>query len=149
MPTTPWTRPASADTGDVGDVGDVHVVATEFHLPRLRDTPAFLRATREITRQMATAHGLVGYALQAGILSRTYRTVSAWRDPADARAFARSGAHARVASTAPAGARPSSIARWDAPASDPPPSWERVEDALRQAAIGVTSPIGPGVGSGG
>lgn len=148
MPTTPWTTIAPT-AADASAASDVHVVATEFHLPRLRDTFGFLRATREITAQMQATGGLVGYALQARILARTYRTVSIWRSPADARAFGRSGAHARIASTAAAGTHPSAIARWDAPASDPPPAWERVEAALREAAIGVTSPRGAGVGSGG
>lgn len=144
MPTTPWTSVADAGAGT-----DVHVIVTEFHLPRLRDTLGFLRASREITSQMKETPGLVGYALQARILSRTYRTVSIWRSPAAARAFGRSGAHARAASTSPAGTHPSAMARWDAPASDPPPAWDRVEQALRQAAIGVTPPTGAGVGSGG
>lgn len=143
MPATPWTAVAPAGAADV------HVVATEFHLPRFRDTLGFVRATREIMAQMGTAEGLVGYALQARVLSRTYRTVSMWRSRDDARAFAREGAHARLAPLAPAAGRPSSLARWDAPASEPPPSWDRVERALLTGSIGVTSTSGTGVGSGG
>lgn len=143
MPTMPWTAIAPAEGPDV------HVVATEFRLPRLRDTPAFLRDARRVTAQMRTAEGLVGYALQARVMRRTYRTVSVWRGPADARAFGRSGAHGRIASAAGAEAHPSALARWDAPASALPPSWERVEEALHAVAIGVTSPTGAGVGSGG
>lgn len=143
MPTMPWTAIAPAESPGV------HLVVTEFRLARLRDTPAFLRDSRRVTAQMRTAEGLVGYALQARILRRTYRTVSAWRSPADARAFGRSGAHGRIAAAAAAGTRPSALARWDAPASAMPPTWESVQEALRGGPIGVTSPSGTGVGSGG
>ncbi len=142
MPTTPWIAGPTASP-----TGEVHIVVTEFQLPRLRDTLGFLRATREITTSMRAAEGLVGHALQARILARTYRTVSAWRSADDARRFARSGAHGRIAGAAAAGSHPTALGRWDAPASDPPPSWERVEEALKAPSIGVTPPPGAGVGS--
>lgn len=143
MPVTPWTS-----TAQPAPDAPVHVVVTEFRLPRLRDTLPFLRATREITASLREAEGLVGYALQARILRRTYRTVSAWRGPDDARRFARAGAHGRIAAAARAGSQPKAVARWDAPASETPPSWERVEQVLTTASSGVTPPMGAGVGSG-
>jgi hypothetical protein len=143
MPVTSWTT-AATPAPDV----PVHVVVTEFHLPRLRDTLPFLRSTRRITAALSEAEGLVGYALQARILRRTYRTVSAWRSPDDARRFARGGVHGEVAGAARAGNQPKSVARWDAPASETPPSWAHVEEVLTAASTGVTPPPGAGVGSG-
>jgi hypothetical protein len=142
MPVTPWTSTATPAPD-----ATVHVVVTEFHLPRMRDTLPFLRSTRQITASLREAEGLVGYALQARILRRTYRTVSAWRSPDDARRFARAGAHGRIAGTARAAEQPKAVARWDAPASETPPPWERVEEVLTATSSGVTSPTGAGVGS--
>jgi len=138
MPTTRWTATGET-TGE-----DAFVIATEFHLSRMRDTPAFLRATREITSALDEAEGLIGYALQARILSRTYRTVSAWRSPEDARGYARSGAHGRIAAAARSGAQPKALVRWHAPAGELPPSWTEIDERLRGVA-----PYRPaGVGSG-
>jgi len=95
MPTTSWTSAAPPVPDE-----QVHVVVTEFSLPRLRDTLPFLRSTRRITAPLREAEGLVGYALQARILRRTYRTVSAWQSPDQARRFARAGVHGQIAGAA-------------------------------------------------
>ena len=76
MPALPWT------TVDPDPTGEVVVMASWFRVRGFRHVlPFFLDAMR-VHRQVRAADGAVGVALEARLLRREFRTLSAWRDRA-------------------------------------------------------------------
>ena len=86
IPDLPW----KADT--VGD-GPGVVVLTQLHLRRLRDVPAFLRASLAIRQQVMRSPGARSLSLRARPLARHFTTVSWWDDQAAMTAFVRTDPH--------------------------------------------------------
>jgi heme-degrading monooxygenase HmoA len=60
---------------------------------RSSSVPGFLRDTMRIRAQLAETPGLVGYALNAELTKKRFRTMSAWRTEDDLDAFARTEPH--------------------------------------------------------
>lgn len=91
MPALPWVKRQAVDP-------DRTYVAMASRLPlaRHRSIPGFLRDTLTIRRQLAHAHGLVGYALDAELGRRTFWTFSVWEDRASLDAFAASDPHRAI-----------------------------------------------------
>jgi hypothetical protein len=91
MPEFSWTsnEPVDPDRTYV-------VMASRLPLRRSRSVPGFLRDTLAIRRQLAAADGLVGYALDAELLRRTFWTFSVWLDADDLHAFATSEPHRHI-----------------------------------------------------
>src|SRR6266496_4268697 len=97
MPALPWVTgsPVDADRECV-------VMASRLPLSNHRHIPGFMRATMQIRRQLAGAEGLVGYALDAKLLRKTFWTVSAWQSQDALDAFSRADPHsARVRAIRP------------------------------------------------
>lgn len=86
IPDLPWT---AAHIGP----GPGVVVTTHLHLRRLRDVPAFLRASTAIRAQTMRSPGARSLHLRAQPLARRFVTVSWWDDEAAVRAFARAEPH--------------------------------------------------------
>jgi quinol monooxygenase YgiN len=91
MPALPWTsrEAIQADRSYV-------VMASKLPLRRTRSVLGFLRDTLAIRRQLASADGLVGYALDADLLHRTFWTFSVWTDQDHLDAFASSDPHRAI-----------------------------------------------------
>ena len=73
-------------------------MATYLPLTRHRHVPKFLAQTQQIRQQLATSEGLVGYALDARIARKEFRTVSVCAPlpsaaPAHARAAGKDGTY--------------------------------------------------------
>lgn len=81
IPDLPWS---AAQTGP----GPGVVVTTHLHLRRLRDVPAFFRASMAIRAQTMRSPGARSLVLRARPLARQFTTVSWWDDEAAVRAFA-------------------------------------------------------------
>ncbi len=67
MPALPWVQVCEPEP-------DATLVVMVSRLPLRSYTriPSFLRATSRIRRQLATAEGLVGYSLDAKLLTKTF-----------------------------------------------------------------------------
>jgi len=91
MPAFSWTshEPVNPDRTYV-------VMASRLPLRRSRSVPGFLRDTLAIRRQLRSADGLVGYALDADLLRHTFWTFSVWRDGDALDAFAASDPHRQI-----------------------------------------------------
>jgi hypothetical protein len=91
MVALPWVarEPANPDATYVA-------MASRLPLNRYRSVPGFMRATFAIRRQLAEAPGLVGYALDAELASRTFWTFSVWRHKEDLDTFAASDPHRQL-----------------------------------------------------
>ncbi|WP_346621117.1 hypothetical protein [Blastococcus montanus] len=81
IPDLPWTAEHIAGGPGV-------VVTTSLHVRRLRDVPAFFRASMAIRAQTMRSPGARSLFLRAQPLARRFTTVSWWDDEAAVRAFA-------------------------------------------------------------
>jgi hypothetical protein len=118
MPALPWKsfQPIEPDHEYV-------VMASRLPLAHYRHVPSFLRATLAIRSQLAAADGLVGYALDAKLLRKTFSTLSVWRDDAALGAFAHADPHRdRVARIRPA-MRPTTFVTWRVRGAELPVRW--------------------------
>ncbi len=88
MPPLPWRtrRPVDPDTSYV-------VTVTKLPLRTHLRTPRIMRATWRTVHDLRHRDGLVGYALKADILHKTFWTMSAWTDSDAQAAFVRSDVH--------------------------------------------------------
>ena len=91
MPAFPWTS-----HGPIDPDRTYVVMASRLPLRRSRSVPGFLRDTLAIRRQLASADGLVGYALDANPSRRTFWTFSVWIDGDHLHAFATSDPHRQI-----------------------------------------------------
>jgi hypothetical protein len=126
VPASPWKvlRPAEPDR-------DYLVLLSFLPLRRFRDFPAFMRHDLGITRQLASARGLMGYSKLGRPWAKRFWTLSAWEGEAALAEFVESGAHVvTMAALAPRiGA--TRFVRWTLPGRALPPTWD---DALRRWA---------------
>lgn len=127
MPALPWSEQSPVEPDR-----DYLVMASRLPLARYRDIPAFLRGTLAIRRQLATAEGLVGYALDARLLSKTFWTLSVWRDEQALRAFAAARPHSDVVRSTRPHMRPTTFVTWTEPSDEVPVSWQRARQRIAE-----------------
>jgi hypothetical protein len=86
-----------------------------------------------IRRQLAGTEGLIGYALDAKLLRKTFWTVSAWTDRDKLAAFNKADPHhGSVAAIRPAMGR-TTFVTWMCDATDLPIRWDEVRRRINQA----------------
>jgi hypothetical protein len=127
MPKLPWTTIDSVPPDT-----EVTVMASRLPLRRYRHIPRFLVATLRIRRQLAQSDGLIGYALDAQLVRKTFWTVSAWTgrdrlyrfDGADPHRSAKEGIRPHM--------EPSTFVFWTGTAADLPISWDEVRRRLAE-----------------
>ena len=87
MPKMPWTVcPYRTDT-------ELHVLTSRLPLTRYRDVPRFLRWSMRIRKQLMSDPTCAGFTLDAHLVSKTFWTLSAWKDRESMMDFVRSGEH--------------------------------------------------------
>jgi heme-degrading monooxygenase HmoA len=91
MPALPWVQREKIDPA-----ASYQAMASYLPLTRHRSVPGFLADALAIRRQLAKAEGLIGYALDAELTSKTFWTFSVWKNRSDLDAFARSDPHHRI-----------------------------------------------------
>lgn len=140
MPAIPWTK-----VSDVPEDAPVLVMASRLPLRSHLRIPGFLRWTLWIRRQLATAPGLVGYALDAHPVGKTFWTVSAWTDRAALDQFVGAEPHR----SAMAAIRPHMLASafrfWEAEGRDLPVPWKevrrRIAEKTDDGALKLSRPV--------
>ncbi|PZS20438.1 MAG: DUF3291 domain-containing protein [Pseudonocardiales bacterium] len=109
------------------------VMASRLPLARYRHIPSFLRSTNVIRRQLATSDGLIGYALDARPLSKTFFTVSAWQTREALGRFSHAEPHRnRIEATRPL-MLATTFVFWTALGSDLPIAWNEVRRRIADA----------------
>ena len=108
-------------------------MASRFDLRTLGTVPRFFLAAMRIRRQMLASPGVLGVALIAKPLSKTFFTLSAWQDR-----DALDGAVARQPHAQTMAHFHSRMARagfvfWTMPRSELPPRWADAFQRLQQA----------------
>src|SRR6266581_7262556 len=121
MPALPWTR-----ISDPQSDRDYVVMASRLPLTGYRYLPAFLRATLAIRGQLATSPGLIGYALDAHPLAKTFWTLSVWDSRDAIEDFSRARPHGELIGGIRPHMRPSTFVFWTVRGADLPVSWTRL-----------------------
>jgi hypothetical protein len=91
MPALPWVKRQPIDPE-----AEYLAMASRLPLRSHRSIPGFLRDTVAIRRQLAVTPGLIGYALDAELVKKTFWTFSVWEDRSRLDAFARSDPHRTI-----------------------------------------------------
>jgi heme-degrading monooxygenase HmoA len=110
------------------------VMASRLPLRSFRGIPSFVRATAQIRRQLATANGLIGYSLDAKVLSKTFWTLSAWRDQDALDAFARAEPHRNLVSAIRPHMDPTTFVFWTSSGSEIPVKWDAARERVNREA---------------
>lgn len=126
MPALPWTQRQAVDPGRT-------YVAMTSRLPlkRHRSIPGFLRDAVAIRRQLARAHGMVGYALDAEVARKTFWTFSVWEDQASLDAFASSDPHQAITRRLQPLMGQTRFKFFQIPGSDLPMTWDQMKAPVR------------------
>jgi hypothetical protein len=119
VPSTPWRRlsPPEPDT-------EYLVMASRLPLRSATRIPWFLGLTVSVARQLERTPGLVGYALRAQPLARTFWTLSAWVDDAALAAFVRELPHRDVMVRLRRQMGATRFVTWRVPGSRLPVAWD-------------------------
>lgn len=129
MPALPWTslQPLDAER-------EYHVFATTLPLKGPQHLPRFMAQTSKIRRQLAGADGLVGYSLNAKLLSLVFYTVSVWESAAHMGRFVAADPHAAASRSKPQRMGRTVFLPWNAVGSELPPTWDDVIARLASAS---------------
>jgi hypothetical protein len=129
MPALPWIQ-----VGDSEADATYVVMASRLPLRSYTRIPSFIRATSRIRRQLATAEGLVGYSLDAKVLSKTFWTLSVWRDQEALDSFATTEPHRSVTRAIRPHMNPTTFVTWTSTGSDIPVKWETARKQVNREA---------------
>lgn len=125
MPALPWT---SRNTPD--PQATYVVMGSRLPLRGYRFIPRFMAHSMKIRRQLATAEGLIGYALNAQLTHKEFWTVSVWQARDDLDRFAAANPHATIIRTKPERMAQSKFVFWTCQGRDVPLPWAAVAERL-------------------
>ena len=91
-----------------------------------------MRYTSQIRRQLANSEGLIGYALDAHVLSRDFWTLSVWEDEASLRRFVQQDPHGKVMMDLLPHMGQTAFFPFKVDASSIPPDWEDTKRRMRE-----------------
>jgi hypothetical protein len=126
MPKMPWTR------GQFRGDTELHVLASRLPLNRYRDVPRFLRWTLKIRRQLISDPGCAGFTLDAQLASKTFWTLSAWKDRDAMMRFVRSGEHSAMLADMAGRLGTSNFAESATASTDLPLDWAAARQRLAE-----------------
>jgi quinol monooxygenase YgiN len=126
MPALPWAQPQAVEPDRT-----YLAMASRLPLKRHRSIPGFLRDTLAIRRQLARADGMIGYALDAELVRKTFWTFSVWQDQASLDAFASSDPHRAIIRRLRPLMGPTRFEFFQIPGSDLPMTWDQMKAPVR------------------
>ena len=127
MPALPWKSFALPENDR-----EYSALLTYLPLKRWRAIPKFMRYTSQIQRQLADSEGLIGYALDAKVLSRDFWTLSVWEDKASLRRFVQHNPHEKVMMDLLPHMGQTAFFPFNMDASSIPPDWEDTKRRMRE-----------------
>ena len=125
VPGLPWTTRAEMEPGS-----GYLVMASHLPLKRISSIVRFFRGVTAVRRQLAAAHGLVGYTLRAKPLARDYWTLSVWKDEGALREFMRTPPHVQLMTSLKPLMGPTKFVTWSITAADGRPSLAAALEGL-------------------
>jgi len=127
MPALPWKSFAPPEYDR-----EYSALLTYLPLKRWRAIPKFMRYTSQIQRQLADSEGLIGYALDAKVLSRDFWTLSVWEDEASLRRFVQQNPHEKVMMDLLPHMGQTAFVPFKVDASSIPPDWEDTKRRMQE-----------------
>ena len=127
MPALPWKSFVAPETGR-----EYHAMLSYLPLNKWRTMPKFFRYTRQIQHQLANSEGLIGYSLDANVLSRKFWTLSVWEDEESLWRFVPRTPHGRVMTDLLPDMGQTEFFHWKVDGSSVPPDWEEAKRHLRE-----------------
>ena len=127
MPALPWKSFAAPQRGR-----EYHAVLSYLPLNKFRAMPKFMRYTFQIRRELAASKGLVGYSLDANVLSRDFWTLSVWQDRESLRRFVQRNPHGRVMTDLLPDMGQTRFLPFKVDGSSIPPDWEGAKRRMRE-----------------
>jgi heme-degrading monooxygenase HmoA len=121
VPALPWTK-----REEIAPDRTYVAMASRLPLQHYRSIPGFLRYTMAIRKQLATAHGLIGYSLNAQPARKTFWTFSVWADRESLDAFAMSEPHRRITTRLGDRMGPTNFEFLSMTGSDLPLGWDEI-----------------------
>lgn len=131
MPKLPW-----AAIDEVDPDTDVTIMGSRLPLRRHAAIPGFMLAAWRIRKQLEASEGLVGYALDARLLGKTFWTVSAWTSREHLQRFDRADPHQAATRAIRPKMAPSTFVFWSGKARDLPVPWDEVERRIAERRAG-------------
>ena len=116
---TPWKKIARASTN-----GEYLALLTHLPLKKHRMIPRFLWLTLAIQKQLASAPGILGYALRAKLLQKDFWTLSAWLDEKSLMEFTAHIPHSQVMKALAPHMGSTNFTRWKVAGSELPLGWD-------------------------
>lgn len=126
MLASPWRTFSSPEPN-----GDFVALLSYLPLKSYWRVPSFFLYTAQVAKQLASAHGLLGYSVLARPLSKRFWTLSAWENEAALRAFVQQPPHVRIMTALIPHMDGTKFVRWTVKGSQLPLRWD---DALRRFA---------------
>jgi quinol monooxygenase YgiN len=126
MPASPWRSFLSP-----GPDGDYVALLSYLSLKSYWRVPSFFFFTAQVAKQLASAQGLLGYSVLTRPLSKSFWTLSAWKDDAALRSFVDHPPHVRIMTALAPHMDQTKFLRWTVKGSQLPLRWD---DALRRFA---------------
>jgi hypothetical protein len=105
-------------------------MGSKLPLRGFRFIPRFLAHSIKIRRQLATADGLIGYALNARLEHKEFWTVSVWLTKDALETFAAADPHATIIRTKRNRMAESKFVFWTCQGDDVPITWDVVSHHL-------------------
>jgi quinol monooxygenase YgiN len=128
MPASPWRALGAADPN-----GEYVALLSYLPLKSYWRIPHFFLYTAQVTKQLASAEGMLGYSVLARPLSKQFWTLSAWKDDAALRTFVQYPPHVRIMTALTPHMGETKFVRWTVTGSQLPLRWD---DALRRFSSG-------------
>ena len=91
-----------------------------------------MKYTRQIQRQLAGSEGLVGYSMDANVISKEFWTLSVWEDTEALRRFVHRTPHDEVMRDLLADMGKTEFVRWKARGSSIPLDWGAAKERVRE-----------------
>jgi hypothetical protein len=114
--------------------GDREYLALLSYLPlnKYRAIPKFIKYTAEIERQLSESRGLIGYSLQAQVLSLRFWTLSVWEDEQALMEFVVRTPHGPVMQSMLPHMGQTRFTRWIIKGEALPPSWSEAKKRMAE-----------------
>jgi hypothetical protein len=104
-------------------------------LKTYRKIPAFIQFSIQTQRQLQTSEGLLGYSLQAQLLTRRFWTLSAWEDETALLKFVQHPPHSDIMSALAPHMGRTAFVRWIAKSSELPLNWNEAKRRYHDRAV--------------
>ncbi len=127
MPTLPWKSFAVPESDR-----ECHAMLSYLPVNKWRAVPKFFRYTSQIRRQLAHSEGLIGYSLEANVLSRDFWTLSVWQDRESLTRFVQRNPHGHVMTDLLPDMGQTEFFHWEVDGSSVPPDWEEAKRRMRE-----------------